>query len=144
MDPLKSMRSLDPAKTALSLFDEFKAFALKANVIDLAVGVIIGCAFGKIVESLVKQILMPLISVILPGKEGYLDWKWKIDGKQIPYGLFLGEIVNFLILALALFVFIVKFLGWLMHTRKEEVAAVPPLTKDQELLSEILDLLKEH
>jgi len=96
MDPLKSMRSLDPAKTALSLFDEFKAFALKANVIDLAVGVIIGGAFGKIVESLVKQILMPLISVILPGKEGYLDWKWKIDGKQIPYGLFLGEIVNFL------------------------------------------------
>jgi large conductance mechanosensitive channel len=144
MDPLKSVRSLDPAKTALSLFDEFKAFALKGNVIDLAVGVIIGAAFGKIVDSLVKQIIMPLISVVLPGRQGYLDWKWVIDGKEIPYGLFLGEIVNFLIVALALFIFIVKFLGWLMHTRKEEVAAAPQLTKDQELLSEIRDLLKQH
>ena len=59
MDPLKSVRSLDPAKRAFSLFDEFKAFALKGNVIDLAVGVIIGAAFGKIVDSLVKHIIMP-------------------------------------------------------------------------------------
>jgi large conductance mechanosensitive channel len=144
MDPLKSVRSLDPAKTALTLVDEFKAFALKGNVIDLAVGVIIGGAFGKIVDSLVKQIIMPLISIVLPGKQGYLDWQWDIEGKKIPYGLFLGEVVNFLIVALALFLFIVKFLGWLMHTRKEEVAAAPPLTKDQELLSEIRDLLKQH
>ena len=69
MDPLKSVRSLDPAKTAFSLFDEFKAFAFKGNVIDLAVGVIIGAAFGKIVDSLVKQIIMPLVSVVLPGKQ---------------------------------------------------------------------------
>ena len=144
MDPLKSVRSLDPAKRALSLFDEFKAFALKGNVIDLAVGVIIGAAFGKIVDSLVKQIIMPLVSIVLPGKQGYLDWKWVINGKEVPYGLFLGEVVNFVIVALALFLFIVKFLGWLMHTRKEEVAEVPPLTKDQELLAEIRDLLKQR
>jgi large conductance mechanosensitive channel len=123
MDPLRSVRSLDPAKRAFSLVDEFKAFAFKGNVIDLAVGVIIGAAFGKIVDSLVKQIIMPLVSVVLPGKQGYLDWKWVINGKEIPYGLFLGEIVNFVIVALALFLFIVKFLGWLMRTRKEEVAA---------------------
>ena len=123
----------------MSLFDEFKAFALKGNVIDLAVGVIIGSAFGKIVDSLVKQIIMPLISIIMPGKQGYLDWKWVINGKEIPYGLFLGEIVNFLIVALALFLFIFKFLGWLMSNKKEEVAEAPPLTKDQELLSEIRD-----
>jgi large conductance mechanosensitive channel len=144
MDPLKAVRSLDPAKTALSLVDEFKAFALKGNVIDLAVGVIIGAAFGKIIDSLVKQIIMPLIGIILPGKQGYLDWKWVINAKEVPYGLFLGEVVNFLIVALALFIFIVKFLGWLMHARKEEVAAAPPLTKDQELLAEIRDLLKRR
>lgn len=144
MDPLKSMMSLDPTKKAFSLLDEFKAFALKGNVIDLAVGVIIGAAFGKIVDSLVKQIIMPLVGIILPGKQGYLDWKWVINGKEIPYGLFLGEVVNFLIVALALFLFIVKFLGWLMHTKKNEVAATPPLTKDQELLAEIRDLLKQR
>jgi large conductance mechanosensitive channel len=143
MDPLSSAKSLVPSK-AVSLYDEFKAFALKGNVIDLAVGVIIGAAFGKIVDSLVKQIIMPLISVVMPGKQGYLDWKWVIHGKDIPYGLFLGEIVNFLIVALALFLFIFKFLGWLMHSKKEEVAEAPPLTKDQELLSEIRDLLKRR
>jgi large conductance mechanosensitive channel len=144
MDPLRSVTSLDPAKRAFSLVDEFKAFAFKGNVVDLAVGVIIGAAFGKIVDSLVKQIIMPLVSVVLPGKQGYLDWKWVINGKEIPYGLFLGEVVNFVIVALVLFLFIVKFLGWLMRTRKEEVAAAPPLTKDQELLAEIRDLLKHR
>jgi large conductance mechanosensitive channel len=146
MDPLKSVRALDPAKRAFSLFDEFKAFAFKGNVIDLAIGVIIGAAFGKIVDSLVKHIIMPLVSVILPGQQGYLDWKWVIHGKEVPYGLFLGEIVNFVIVALALFLFLflVKFLGWLMHTQKEAVAAAPSLTKDQELLAEIRDLLKQR
>ncbi len=144
MDPLKSVRSLDPAKTAFTLLDEFKAFAFKGNVVDLAVGVIVGAAFGKIVDSLVKQIIMPLISVVLPGKQRYLDWKWVIDGKEVPYGLFLGDIVNFVIVALALFFFIVKFLGWLMHTKKEEVATPPPLTRDQQLLAEIRDLLKQR
>ena len=122
---------------------EFREFAMRGNVVDMAVGIIIGAAFGKIVDSLVKQILMPLVSVVMPGEQGYLDWKWVINGKEIPYGLFLGEVVNFVIVALALFLFIVKFLGWLMRTRKEEVAAAPPLTKDQELLVEIRDLL-EH
>ena len=144
METLKSLSSLDATKKISSVLDEFKAFAFKGNVIDLAVGVIIGAAFGKIVDSLVKHIIMPLVSVVLPGKQGYLDWKWVINGKEIPYGLFLGEVVNFVIVALALFLFIVKFLGWLMRTRKEEVAAAPPLTKDQELLAEIRDLLRHR
>ena len=69
---------------------------------------------------------------------------WIVPGteKVIPYGLFLGEVVNFLILALVLFLFIVKFLGWIMRTKKE--APPPPLTKDQELLIEIRDLLKNQ
>lgn len=130
------------AKRASSLLDEFKAFAFKGNVIDLAIGVIIGAAFGKLVDSLVKQIIMPLVSVVMPGEQSYLDWKLTLNGKPIPYGLFVGEVVNFLIVAAALFIFVVKFLGWIMRAKQEEKAAAPPLTKDQELLTEICDLLK--
>src|SRR5271165_4278506 len=103
---------LDPTKTALSLFDEFKNFALKGNVIDLAVGVIIGGAFGGIVKSLVENIIMPLVGLVLPGNEGYKGMRLIVPGteKVIPYGAFLGEVVNFIILALVLFLFIVKFL----------------------------------
>jgi large conductance mechanosensitive channel len=131
-----------PVKQVSSLFEEFKGFAFKGNVVDLAIGVIIGAAFGKIIDSLVKHVIMPLISVIMPGEQGWLTWKWVIHGKDIPYGLFLGEVINFLIVALALFIFIVKFLGWIMKTKKAEPAAPPPPTKDQELLGEIRDLLK--
>src|SRR5690349_7696940 len=144
MDPLKSPGAIDPARRALSLLEEFKNFAFKGNVIDLAVGVIIGAAFGKIIDSLVKHIIMPLVSVLLPGKQGYLDWKWVIRGKEVPYGLFLGEVVNFVIVALALFLFIVKLLGWIMRAKEKEEVAPPPPTKDQELLAEIRDLLREN
>ena len=143
MDPVKHSTPLDVGKKAVSLFEEFKHFAFKGNVIDLAVGVIIGTAFAKIIDSLVKNLIMPLIGVITPSEHGYLGWKWVINGKEIPYGLFLGEIVNFLIVALALYIFIVKFLGLLMKAKKKEVAAPPPTTKDQELLMEIRDLLKQ-
>lgn len=130
------------AKHALTLLEEFKAFAFKGNVVDLAIGVIIGTAFGKIVDSLVKHIIMPLIGVILPGRQGYLGWKLVIHGKEVPYGLFLGEVVNFLIVAAALFLFVVKFLGWITRLKSREKAATPPLTKDQELLTEIRDLMR--
>lgn len=127
-----------PARRAYSLLEEFKKFAFRGNVIDLAVGVIIGTAFGKIVDSLVKNIVMPVIGLVTPGPQGYLGWKWVVRGQTIPYGLFLGELVNFLIVAAALFLFIVKVLGWLVKS------APPPetVTKDQLLLTEIRDLLK--
>lgn len=128
----------------IALLEEFKNFALKGNVIDLAVGVIIGAAFGKIVDSLVKHLIMPTIGVMLPGEQGYLGWKFVINGKDIPYGLFLGEVVNFLIVALALYLFIVKFLGFVMKAKKAEAAAAPAPTRDQELLSEIRDLLRKQ
>lgn len=146
MDLAKQRQGLDDARRrAFSLFDEFKQFALKGNVIDLAIGVIIGAAFAKIVDSLVKHIIMPLIAVVLPGEQGYLGWKWVINGKDVPYGLFLGEVVNFLLVALALYIFIVKFLGFVLRSKKEEaVAAPPPPTRDQELLAEIRDLLKRR
>lgn len=138
--PFRRVAEAEPTKKAVSLFEEFKQFAFKGNVIDLAIGVIIGAAFGKIIDSLVKNLIMPLISVILPSEQSYLQWQWKIDDKPIPYGLFLGEVVNFLIVALALFLFLVKFLGGVMRLRKQEE---PPPTRDQQLLTEIRDLLKK-
>jgi large conductance mechanosensitive channel len=132
-------------KKAFSVLDEFKRFAFKGNVVDLAVGVIVGAAFGKIVDSLVKHLIMPTISVLLPSQQSYLGWKLTIHGKDIPYGLFIGEIINFVIVAIALFLFMVKFLGWLTRNRNEEsvIAVPPPITRDQELLAEIRDLLKD-
>ncbi|MCL4219552.1 MAG: large conductance mechanosensitive channel protein MscL [Candidatus Hydrogenedentes bacterium] len=120
---------------------EFKNFAFKGNVIDLAVGVIIGAAFGKIIDSLVKNVIMPLVSLAMPADQGYENWVFAVNGTEVPYGLFLAEVVNFLIVALVLFIFIVKFLGWIIKSKKEEEDVPPPPTKDQELLMEIRDLL---
>lgn len=140
MDSLKKVTSLEGRK-ALTLFDEFKNFAFKGNVIDLAVGVIIGAAFGKIISSLVDNIIMPVVGLVLPNEKGYEGLKLVIGQKEVPYGKFIADVVTFLIIALVLFLFIVKFLGWLMRTTKEEAAALPPLTKQEELLTEIRDLL---
>jgi large conductance mechanosensitive channel len=129
---------VDPATKASSLFEEFKNFAFKGNVIDMAVGVIIGAAFGAIIKSLVDNIFMPLIGLILPGDKGYLGWEYR----GVAYGQFIGVIVNFLIVAMLLFIFIVKFLGWVLKSKTEEAA--PPPTKEQELLTEIRDLLKQR
>jgi len=139
MDPLKSIGSLDPRRKALSVLDEFKDFALKGNVVDLAVGVIIGAAFAKIVDSLVKHILMPFLGILVPGEQGYLGWKIAVGAKEVPYGLFLGEIVNFIIIALVLYLFIVKFLGFMMKAKQ---SAPPVPSKEELLLAEIRDLLK--
>lgn len=135
---------LDPTKTAFSLLGEFKNFAFKGNVIDLAVGVIIGGAFQSIVNSLVKNLIMPLISVITPGNATYAEWKPELLGKPIPVGLFVADVINFLLVALVLFIFIVKFLGWIMRSKKEEAAAPPPPSKQEVLLTEIRDLLKQR
>jgi large conductance mechanosensitive channel len=143
MDSLKEAAGRGATKKAFSLFDEFKKFAFKGNVVDLAIGVIIGAAFGAIVKSLVEDIIMPLIGLILPGDKGYEGWAWNVGEKTIPYGKFLGAVVNFLIVALVLYVFIVKFLGWVMKSQQEQAAPAPP-TKDQELLMEIRDILKQR
>jgi large conductance mechanosensitive channel len=143
MDPLKKVSQLEPAKKAVSLLEEFKQFAFKGNMIDLAVGVIIGAAFGKIIDSLVKQIIMPLVSLLLPGEQGYENWKLVVEGKEVLFGKFISEVVNFLIVALAVFLFIVKFLGWITRSRKAAEETPKPLTVDQQLLTEIRDLLQK-
>lgn len=148
------LESFDPAKKVGGLLDEFKTFAFKGSVIDLAVGVIIGAAFGAIIKSLVDNIIMPVVSLVIPSDKGFENWQWVIashmDGdklvidKGIPYGKFLADVVNFLIVAFVLFIFIKKFLGWVMRAKQQEaVAAAPPMTKDQELLTEIRDLLQK-
>jgi len=131
--------AFDPKAKAFSLANEFKAFAIKGNVIDLAVGVIIAAAFGKIIESLVKNILMPTISLLMPTDNNYQNWVLTISGKQIPYGLFLGDVINFIIVAAALFFFAVKVLGFIVKAKAE---APPEPTKSEQLLTEIRDLLE--
>jgi len=119
--------------------EEFKNFALKGNLIDLAVAVILGVAFGKIVDSLVKHIIMPFVGMLLPGEQGYLGWKIAVGAKEVPYGLFIGEVVNFLIVAIVLYLFVVKVLGYVMKAKE---VVPPPPSKQEVLLAEIRDLLK--
>ena len=128
------------------MIEEFKKFAMRGNVVDLAIGVIIGAAFTKIVDSLVGNILMPLLNAALPtGHTSYTTWAIEIGGSRIPYGAFLGDVVNFLLVSLALFFLIRKFLAWVLSLHRHEATKteLPPLTKDQELLSEIRDLLRK-
>ena len=106
----------------MKMWDEFKAFAFKGNMIDLAVAVVIGGAFGKVIDSLVKNIFMPLISYVAPSKEGYEGWHIG----EVKIGLFLGDIVSFLIVALAVFLVMVKVLSMLI----KKPAPPPPNTKD--------------
>jgi large conductance mechanosensitive channel len=125
----------EAGQRALSFVEGFKAFALRGNVVDMAVGVIIGAAFGKLIDSLVKNVIMPLISYITPSTDFS---KWHLG--RVAIGNLLNDVLSFLIVAFALYVFLVKFVGMLIRFRKEEAAK--PLTTDQQLLSEIRDLLK--
>jgi large conductance mechanosensitive channel len=93
---------------------------------------------------MVDNLLMPAINVIMPGDGSYRDWAIVVNDKKIPYGAFLGDVVSFVILAAALFLFIVKFLGWLMKSKAAETAAPPEPPKQELLLTEIRDLLKNR
>src|SRR5258708_37725743 len=104
---------------AISLFEEFKAFALKGNVVDLAIGVIIGTAFGKVVSAMVTHVLMPIATWPLQKAGGAeeltkaLAWQLGSEKNVLDLGAFINEVVSFIIIAAALFIFIVKFLGWI-------------------------------
>jgi large conductance mechanosensitive channel len=130
----------------MRLFKEFKEFAVKGNVIDMAVGVIVGAAFGKIVSSLVADVVMPPIGVLLGGVDFSalaVTLVEPADGKPavlLNYGKFIQTLVDFTIIAFVIFLAI-KAINKLK--RPDEAVPVPP-TKDQELLTEIRDLLKER
>ena len=139
----------------MSILKEFKDFAMRGNVIDLAVGVIIGGAFGKIVASLVADVIMPPIGLLVGGVT-FTDLKWEmkaaemIDGVEkaavtLNYGNFLQVTFDFVIVAFAIFMFI-KGMNRL-NTKKEEAPAPPAApvapSKEEALLTEIRDLLRD-
>ena len=132
----------------MKLFDEFKAFVMRGNVVDLAVGVIIGGAFGKIVTSLVNDIFMPIIGMIL-GNVNFSSLEIKlgepVEGTEqaaIRYGMFIQEIVNFLIIALCIFM-VIKVINKLQKKKEEAPAPAPEPTKEEVLLTEIRDALNK-
>lgn len=111
-----------------SFFNEFKKFAMRGNVMDMAVGIIIGAAFGKIVDSMVKDIIMPPIGLLL-GKVDFSDLKWKIaDDVSINYGIFLNNVISFIIVAFAVFV-LIKAVNKLQEKMIKEETAVPTTKK---------------
>ncbi len=137
---------------------EFKEFAMKGNVMDMAVGVIIGGAFGKIVTSLVEDVIMPLVSLATGGTdfsklyvrfgeipEGVADNYAALKEAGVSmfaYGAFIQNIIDFLIIAFCIFLMI-KGMNKIMKKKKEEPAPEPEPTEDQKLLAEIRDLLKD-
>lgn len=140
-------------------FKEFKDFALKGNVMDMAVGIIIGAAFGKIVSSLVADMLMPLVGALVGGVN-FTDWKWTIVGERaslldqsiimpavtLNYGNFIQVLLDFVIIAFCIFL-LIKGLNKLTSRKKEEEVSAPAPdpepTKEEVLLTEIRDLLKK-
>lgn len=132
---------------AKSFIEEFKKFISRGNVIDLAVGVIIGGAFGKIVTSLVNDLIMPLIGAIFGGQQ-FTSLSFKLNDVEIMYGAFIQNIIDFLIVAFFVFV-IIKIMNSLTHAKeneKEKEKKPEPPTKpdDIKLLEEIRDLLKKE
>ncbi|MBN1815739.1 MAG: large-conductance mechanosensitive channel protein MscL [Sedimentisphaerales bacterium] len=136
----------------MSLLKEFKAFAMRGNVVDMAVGIIIGGAFGKIVASLVNDVIMPPIGMLL----GNMDFsqlaivlkKESVDaaGNAVPavtigYGMFINTVINFLIVAIAIFMMI-KAMNSLKKKEEAAPAAPPAPSAEEKLLTEIRDILK--
>ena len=134
--------------------EEFKKFAMRGNVIDMAVGIIIGGAFGKIVSSLVGDVIMPAVGLLVGGVN-FSDLKWVLKGAvteggevvspevAINYGNFIQVTFDFLIIALAVF-FLVKGISVLSKKKETQTPAPPAPPADIQLLTEIRDLLKEN
>ncbi|MDO4190355.1 MAG: large-conductance mechanosensitive channel protein MscL [Bacteroidales bacterium] len=134
----------------MSLIKEFKDFAMRGNVVDMAIGVIIGGAFGKIVTSLVNDIIMPPIGA-LTGGMNFSDLVWKISEKEVDgeivattlnYGAFIQSVVDFLIIAICIFAMI-KAMNAFKKKEEEAPAPAPEPSAEEKLLTEIRDLLKE-
>ena len=140
----------------MSFLKEFREFAMKGNVMDLAVGVIIGGAFGKIVTSLVENIIMPVIGLFMNGVS-FTDKFVQLDNSKgqfktlaeakaagiavFAYGAFIQSVIDFLIIAFCVFL-LVKFMNRLIRKRETAPAAPPEPTAQEKLLAEIRDLLK--
>lgn len=120
------------------MLKEFKEFVMKGNVVDLAIAVIIGMAFGKIISSLVEDLLMPLIGIFLGGVS-FADLKYLVGDAVLAYGMFIQSIIDFMIIAFVIFI-IIKMINS-AHKREEDTAPPEP-SQEVLLLTEIRDLLK--
>ncbi|QOL16147.1 large-conductance mechanosensitive channel protein MscL [Dickeya dianthicola] len=133
----------------MSFIKEFREFAMRGNVVDLAVGVIIGAAFGKIVSSLVSDIIMPPLGLLIGGVD-FKQFHWVLREAQgniaavsINYGAFIQNILDFIIIAFAIFMAI-KLMNKLRRTQQEEPDAPTKISAEEKLLTEIRDLLKQQ
>lgn len=124
------------------MWKEFKEFAIKGNVMDLAVAVVIGAAFGKIVSSLVENIITPLIGILTGGINITDRLIYNVGDATIKLGTFIQTIIDFVIIAFAIFLF-VRVLNKFKQP-KEQTPVAPPIDKKEELLKEIRDLLKKE
>ena len=132
------------AKTkAKGLIGEFKEFIQQGNVLDMAVGVIIGGAFGKIVTSLVDNILMPVVGMIIGGID-FSELSVKVGTATLKYGLFIQNVIDFLIIALCIFLFVKAISKITAKKTEEQEEAVAVESKEAQLLEEIRDLLKKR
>lgn len=122
------------------MWNEFKKFAFKGNVVDLAVGVVIGAAFGKIVSSLVKDIITPLLGMVLGGVD-FTDLQFGYGKSAVMYGNFIQTIFDFLIIAASIFMFVKVFNKLTSKKEEEKEEEIPEPTKEEVLLGEIRDLL---
>ncbi len=139
------------------LLKDFKAFAMRGNVIDMAVGVIIGGAFGKIVTSLVNNVVMPLLGMLVGGID-FTSLKWVLsparldadgnvvkDAVELQYGIFIQNTFDFVIIAFCIFLFVKLFAKLSQRKKAEEAPAAPPEPSDEaKLLAEIRDLLRDR
>lgn len=144
MKKLKKITKEEVRAKNKKLFTEFKEFISRGNVVDLAVGVVIGSAFSKIVSSMVDDIIMPIVGVIIGGYD-FSTLSISIGSANIKYGLFIQNIINFLIIGFFVFL-LAKLLNAIFNRKKEEVsvAKVEPKKSDEVLLlEEIRDLLKK-
>ena len=123
------------------MWNEFKKFALKGNVLDLAVGVIIGAAFGKIVSSLVEDIIMPLVGLLVGGID-LKELAFRVGSAEVKYGMFVQNVVDFLIVAFSIFMFVRLVNKW-FKKKEEPKREAPKVDTKEALLTEIRDLLKE-
>jgi len=125
----------------MSMIKEFKEFAMKGSIVDLAVAVVIGGAFGAVVTALTESLIMPLISMIL-GKDGMGGITFTIGNTLFPIGVFLQAVINFILIALVLF-FIIKIMNAAKKKEAEAPAAPAATPEDIQLLREIRDALKK-
>lgn len=139
----------------MGIIKEFKEFAIKGNLVDIAVGLIIGAAFGKVVSSFVADIIMPPIGILLGGvdfsdlkvvlKDAVIENGQKVEAVTLNYGQFIQTVIDFLIIAASVFV-VIKLMNSIKKKEQEQPASPSPevLTKDQILLTEIRDSLKNR